>query len=158
LSFGDRYNNNVTDIPDTEGNDAFINNDDKSTGVINNDIELENSANRQLTIDLPDDHLPDLQTPELDYDSGEEDEEDDADEPLKLMEQEDDTEEEEHDEDQTVAGVTTRSGRVVKQTRDEDYTYTQLYIDLCQEKIQTLKNDSEVQNFTNGLKVMEESA
>jgi hypothetical protein len=149
LSFGDRYNNNITNIPNTEGNDAFINNDDESTGVINNDIELENSANRQLTIDLPDDDLPDLQTPELDYDSGDEDnddlpdlqtpeldydsgdedEEDDADETLELMEQEDDTEEDVIDEDQTCAGVTTRSGRVVKQTKH--YTYTQLDIDLC---------------------------
>jgi hypothetical protein len=54
------------------------------------------------------------------------------------------------------AGVTTQSGRVVKQTKH--YTYTQLDIDLCQEKIQTLKSDSEVQNFINMLKVIEESA
>jgi uncharacterized lipoprotein YehR (DUF1307 family) len=57
-----------------------------------------------------------------------------------------------------IAGVTTRSCHVVKQTRDNDYTYTQLDIDLCQEKTQTLKNDSEVQSFINGLKVIEESS
>jgi hypothetical protein len=158
LSFGDRYNNNITDITDTEENDAFINNDEENTGVINNDIELENNVNRQLTIDLPDDDilddLPDLQTPEIDYDSGDKDEEDNNEEPLGLEDnneeplgliaEDNETEEEKKDEDQT---------------RDKDYAYTQLVIDLCQEKIQRLKNDNEVQNFTNGLKVkIEESA
>jgi hypothetical protein len=80
----------------------------------------------------------------IDYNSGDEDDDDGIDKSPGLAEQEQDTEEEKNDEDQTLAGVTTCSGRVVKQKQDSAYTYTQLDIDLCQEKIQTLKSDSEV--------------
>jgi hypothetical protein len=57
LSFGDRYNNNVTDIVDNEENDAFTSTDEESTGVNNNDIQLEHNVNQQHTIDLPNDDI-----------------------------------------------------------------------------------------------------
>jgi hypothetical protein len=98
----------VTD-DDVITDDASINDskDNENTGVIiNNDIQLENNVNQQhaddlLDADIPSD-LPDLQTPEFEYDS---DDEEDDDEPPGLIEQDD--EDDEDDEDQPSTGVTT---------------------------------------------------
>jgi hypothetical protein len=120
LSFGDRCNNTDTEDDKTVEDDAFSNDaiDKESTGVNNNDdIQLENNVNKQHSIDLPADDiptdLPGLQTPVYEYDS--DDEEEDDDDMPSLTEHEAEDSQDAFDEDETLAGGTTRSGRVVKQ-------------------------------------------